>query len=371
MREWFRLLSIVTMIALTACAPRGVITIAPEAAAVGDVRTVYLATSRGITNLPERFDSSRAPATFARYDVSIPPDRVDGSITYPGRRAVDPRKQMLTVDEELYADEGAFKSDLSTALRSSPASKRVVVFVHGFNNTYAEGLYRAAQLAHDLKITSTIVHFSWPSSANALGYVHDHDSTLYARDALETLLRDVSDAGASDIVLVAHSMGALLSMETMRTMAIRGDTRTLSKLSAVILISPDIDVDVFHAQMAAIPKPPQPFVIFGSQRDLWLKLSARITGAENRLGTLADTSAIADLPVTYVDVGEFRDGTVHFAFATSPELLDVIQQLSLAGGWLSTEARRTDNPITGILLRTQDATQIVLSPFGVQRMRYQ
>lgn len=361
-----RAVCLVAMLAVSACSPRGTITIAPEAAAVGAVRQIYLATSRGVADLPERFGSDRAAGlSYARYDVSVPPDRKEGSITFADGDRIDPQRQMLTVDEQIFDDGRAFQSALGQSLRGSVADRRVIVFVHGFNNTYAEGLYRSVQLAHDLNVTSTVVHFSWPSAANAFGYVYDRDSTLFSRDSLEHLLHDVSASGASEIVLVAHSMGALLSMEVLRSMAIRGDRATLRKLSAVILISPDIDVDVFRSQMAAITDPPQPFVIFGSPRDLMLKVSARITGARERLGNLKDGGPIADLPVTYVDVGAFRDGDGHFSFATSPELLAVIQQLSLAQGWLAAEGRRTDNPITGILLTTREASRVILSPLGV------
>jgi esterase/lipase superfamily enzyme len=360
-----RIVCVVMLVVTTACAPRGTITIAPEAAEVGTVRPIFLATSRGVTDLPDRFGSERGPLSFARYDVSVPPQRKEGSIPFPGRDKIDPTRQMLTVDERVYANEGQFQTALATALQGSTSARRVIVFVHGFNNTYAEGIYRAAQLAHDLNVTSTVVHFSWPSSANAFGYVHDRDSTLYSRDPLQDLLDDIAKAGASEIVLVAHSMGALLSMETLRQMAIGGDTATMRKLSAVILISPDIDVDVFRSQMSAIPHPPQPLVIFGSPRDLMLKVSATITGASERLGNLKDGTPLADLPVTYVDVGAFRDGDGHFSFATSPELLAVIQQLTLAQGWLAAEGRRTDDPITGILLRTQDASRVILAPLRV------
>ncbi len=370
MRLHDHIICLVVILALSACAPRGTITIAPEAAAVGTVRQIYLATSRGVADLPDRFGSDRAEKmSFARYDVSVPPIRDEGSITFADTDKIDPTKQMLTVDERFYPREADFQKALGQSLRKSAADRRVIVFVHGFNNTYAEGLYRSVQLAHDLNVTSTVVHFSWPSSANALGYVHDRDSTLFSRDPLEDLLGDIAATGASEIVLVAHSMGALLSMETLRSMALRGDTATMRKLSAVILISPDIDVDVFRSQMAAIPAPPQPFVIFGSPRDLMLKVSARITGASERLGNLTDGTPIADLPVTYVDVGAFRDGNGHFSFATSPELLAVIQQLSLAQGWLAAEGRRTDNPITGILLRTQDASRVILAPLRVYGRR--
>jgi esterase/lipase superfamily enzyme len=369
-RDALRAGLLAVLMAVSACAPRGEITIEPAAAAVGTVQEVFVATSRGGAPLPERFGEDRSSNTaYAHYDISMPPQRAQGSIVYPEKNKVDPEKQMLTVDEDIYQDQGEFDAAVSRAIRSNPSGRQVVVFVHGFNNNYAEGIYRAAQLTHDLKVPSTLVHFSWPSLAHPLGYIHDRDSALYSRDALAALLVDLDRQGASEIVLVAHSMGGFIAMEAMRQMAMQGQDGTIAKLSSVILISPDIDVDVFRSQMAAIPKPPQPFVIFGSPRDLALKVSARVTGMRERLGNLTSTDQIADLPVVYLDVGAFRDGDGHFAVATSPELQALIGQLAQAPGWLNSDQRRTDNPITGILLRTQDATRIILSPFGMVRTR--
>ncbi|MES2143528.1 MAG: alpha/beta fold hydrolase [Pseudomonadota bacterium] len=370
MHDVLRAVLLAALIAVTACAPRGEITVEPAAAAVGTVREVFVATSRGSAPLPERFGQDRAGRTaYAEYDISIPPKRVPGSIVYPGSDKVDPTRQMLTVKENIYAGERDFNAAVGRALRTNPGGRQVVVFVHGFNNNYAEGIYRAAQLTYDLKINSTLVHFSWPSLSNPLGYVYDRDSALFSRDALARLLVDLDRQGASEIVLVAHSMGAFIAMEAMRQLAMQGRDATITKLSTVILISPDIDVDVFRSQMAAIPQPPQPFVIFGSPRDIALKVSARVTGMRERLGNLSNTDQIADLPVQYLDVGAFRDGDRHFAVATSPELQDLIRQLAQAPGWLQSDRRRTDNPITGILLRTQDATRVILSPFGMIRTR--
>ena len=351
------------ILVLGACAPRGIVTLMPEAAAVGTVEPIYLATSRGRSTGPDLFGNDRsAGLSYARYDVTIPPEREKGSVTFPGRNPPDPRKHMLTAQETLFPTPVAFRRALGAEIRAVPDQRRAVVFVHGFNTNHAEGIYRLAQMAYDMRLPGTVVHFSWPSAGNPLGYVHDRDSALFSRDALEQLLNEVSRSGATEIVLMAHSMGAHLAMETLRQMAIRGNTLLDGKLTSVILISPDIDVDVFRTQMAAIKNPPRPFVIFGSPADRALRLSARLTGEPERLGGLSDTSVIADLPVTFVDIEDFRDGTSHFAIATSPELLALIQGFTDANGWLERDSRRNDNPLAGILITTQQASRVILSP---------
>ena len=99
-----------------------------------------------------------------------------------------------------------------------------IIFVHGYNSNFAEGVYRIAQFAHDLQLPGTVVLYSWPSAAEPLGYAYDRDSALFARDGLESLIHEVAHAGAKRILLVAHSMGSGLTMEALRSAAIRGDT---------------------------------------------------------------------------------------------------------------------------------------------------
>ena len=153
---------------------------------------------------------------------SIPPNRKAGEIKYPARHAQpNPQVDFLTTAEVRYPDENAYRRDLHKNLIANGGE--AVIFVHGFNNNFAEGLYRVAQFSHDLKLPGTIVHYSWPSAANPLGYVYDRDSALFARDGLENLIEEVADAGATRILLVAHSMGAALTMEALRQTAIRGN----------------------------------------------------------------------------------------------------------------------------------------------------
>lgn len=346
-----------------ACAPRGSITTYPAAAKVGVVEPIFLATSRGPAPPPTWFGTTREPGVrFARFDISIPPDRKLGSVDFPGRKEPNPEIHMLTVSETLYGNEREFLTSLNSQITRPGSNRRVIVFVHGFNTNMAEGAYRIAQMSHDMELDGTIVHFSWPSLGNALGYVHDRDSALFSRDALEQLLDQVALSKATDVVLMAHSMGSLLAMETLRQMSLRGDSEAYSKLEAVVLISPDIDVDVFRSQMAVIKDPPDPFVIFGSQKDKALKLSSLLVAEPSRLGNMPDTSRIADLPVTYVDVEAFQDGSSHFPLATSPELIELFGRFREASDWLDSDKARTDNPLTGLFMAATTATEIVLTP---------
>ncbi len=350
---------------LAACTPRGQILLVPQAAAVGEVQTVFVGTTRLIDAETMRYGSGRSEVMqFARYDVSIPPDRELGSIEFPRKHSKpNPRTDFLTTAEVLHNSAVDFRADIAQAALKGPRGGReAVIFVHGFNTNFSEGLYRIAQLSHDLELPGATVHYSWPSAANPLGYVRDRDSVLFARAGLEDLIRQVEDAGADRILLVAHSMGALLTMEAMRQMAMRGENQQLRKIAGVILISPDLDVDVFRAQSHDIGVLPQPFLIFGSHKDRLLNLSAVVTGEPDRLGNLKDLSRVADLKVTYLDAAAIDGGAGHFAFGNSPILLSLLGRIGEVDAAFQTDSRSRVGLLPGVILTVQNATQIVLSP---------
>jgi esterase/lipase superfamily enzyme len=159
-------------------------------------------------------------------------------------------------------------------------------------------------------------------------------------------------------------MGAGLTMEALRSAAIRGDRRTLGLIGGVILISPDIDVDVFREEARSIGTLPQPFVIFGSDRDKYLRLSAAMTGQPARLGSLTDVSRVADLKVTFLDVGQFVKGTGHFVVGDSAALILLLDRIGEVQGAFERDRRSRLGLLPGVVLTVQSATQIVLSPLA-------
>lgn len=334
---------------------------APDAAEVGNVRQVFVATTRGIDE-NGNYNGKRVEAvSFSRFGISIPPNREAGEIKWPPRSGkLDPQTQFLTTSAGRFQSGGDFRATLAKDLRANGGE--AVIFVHGFNNTFSEGIYRIAQMAHDLDLPGSVLHYSWPSAAQPLGYVYDRDSALFSRDGLERLLIEVENAGAQRIVLVAHSMGSALVMEALRQVAIRNESKVLDRIGGVILISPDIDVDVFRAQALAIPKLPEPFIVFSSERDRILRLSATLTGQWDRLGTLKDISRVGDLPITFLDTAAFNSGSGHFNLGNSPSLLRLLDGILSVDASLDADRIGRTGLLPGAVLTVQSATQIILSP---------
>ena len=100
----------------------------------------------------------------------------------------------MTVDAARIPDERAFVAAVDArAAGAPPGERRIMVFVHGFNTNFAEGVYRQAQMMHDFGTPAIGVHYSWPSAADARLYLYDRDSAFFARDGLERLLRLLAD----------------------------------------------------------------------------------------------------------------------------------------------------------------------------------
>lgn len=322
---------LVLMLLLAACSRDGLMVIDPAASGIGKERSIFVGSSRRFDPKTGIFGPGRSEvARYGLFRVSIPPEHQPGEIHWPeSADRADPQKDFITTKAEVYASPEAFRGNMHAVLAPLPPRRReVVLFVHGFNNTFPKGLYRIAQLTDDLGIPGVVAHYSWPSAGHTLGYVQDRDSALFARNGLEQMIAEIGAAGATRIYLIAHSMGSMVTMETMRQIAIRGDKATLDRVAGLILISPDLDVDLFRSQVRDIGIPPELFVIFGSRRDQALNISARLTREPARLGNLADMSRLTGLDVTYLDTEAFEHGAGHFDVGTSPALIRLISGIT-------------------------------------------
>ncbi|MCQ0969522.1 alpha/beta hydrolase [Paracoccus sp. TK19116] len=202
-----------------------------------------------------------------------------------------------------------------------PVPRKVSVFVHGFNLNFPEAVMRTAQLSADDVIDGYPVLFAWPSEARLQGYLHDRDAVLVSRDALVQLLIDlVEDRRLNEVDILAHSMGAFLTVEAMRQLRLTGRGDVLDQLS-VTLAGPDIDTDVFAAQMAVIGPMRRPVKILVAPDDRALMLSGRLSG-DARLGALDVTDRrvrdnSAKYNIAIVDISELptTDGLRHARYS--------------------------------------------------------
>lgn len=363
-----RLIQIVAGIAfagLVACSDRSQNPVTPEALEVGRPVTIFAASSRG-RDPDGSFGVERSSElSLLELTVSIPPSHKPGELRFS---YADPKpgKEFTLAGREVFASPSEFGSRVKETIRNSPSKhNELTIFVHGFNSTQVETAFRAAQLSHDVGLPGAVMIYSWPSLGKPLGYAFDNESAIFARDGLEQILRRARASGITRIVLVAHSMGSFLTMETLRQIEIKEPGWSASNLSGVVLISPDLDLDVFRAQIARLKPAPENFYVFVSGKDRILNLSQRLRGRQRapRLGNLETLDMVADLPIKVIDTTAFANEaeSSHFVAGTSPALISIFSSVSSLASTFGPDKVGLETLLPADIVHSQRATEYKLS----------
>jgi len=313
---------------------------------------IYAATTRARADgLDMGFTAQRSRVTnYVTYDMSIPPQRKAGEIEWPDGQP-DPIRQ-FAVTSETALTEGDFLKSVGEA----SANNNVGLFVHGYNVSHQEALFRTAQMAADSDLGGVPMLFSWPSKAALSGYVTDKESVTFSRDNLVHLLIHLAQRkGAKQTFILAHSMGTWLTMEALRQLRLLGRDDVLAKLK-VMLAAPDIDGDVFLTQLAAIGRMKQPITVFVAKDDLALRFSSFLAGDSTRVGAIdvndpAVAKAAKDYGVQIVDISTIsaNDSFNHNRYAALASVLPRLEKDS--------EARRgAFSTVGAFVLNTAGAT---------------
>ncbi|MDF1855876.1 alpha/beta fold hydrolase [Pseudooceanicola sp.] len=351
---------------LAGCAPTARLIQSPDI--IGHVQPVFVATSRGMQADPQlAFGSDReTPPHFARYDIAVPPDRKPGEIRLP-RANPDPTREFLTKSAVAFPTEAPMVRQINQAMAKLPRGERtLILFVHGYNVTFPAAVLRAAQISEDFGFKGPMLLYSWPSAGRVTEYIYDRDSTLFARNDLAALLRNVAKSKAERIVVLAHSLGSFLTMEAARTLALQRETAVLNRIRGLVLAEPDIDMSVFRQQLEPHDMQRLTVMVMGSRRDRALRVSRFIAGGHARVGSAVDIPELQRLGVIYVDVTGASDGTMadHSAFSSSPELLALISSGALAQTILSGTAG-TDILVGGLRAAGNAALAIAYLPYAM------
>lgn len=313
---------------------------------------IFVATTRNkaATEPRQVFDGNRSLTTsFAKVDMTVPRAHKVGNIERPrGSASSDPAEHFTASSVTFFDEASHFAAAASRDIESR--DERILVFVHGFNNGFDDGIYRITQIVQDTKYAGTPVLFSWASSGKTSGYIYDKESANAARDDLEATLRMLAKTKAKSIDIIAHSMGTWVTMEALRQLAITGDRDLSDKLGHVVLASPDIDVDVFKKQMLRYGKPDKPFAILLSDDDRALKLSSLISGDKPRVGDYGDAADLASYGVIVVDLTQAKSANSlnHAKFADNPILVQLLGNSLQTPAALASPDPDFDQPVSNL-----------------------
>jgi esterase/lipase superfamily enzyme len=225
-------------------------------------------------------------------------------------------EQMLALVKEQLAKSKTFKD-------------HAFVFVHGFNTTFDNALYRTAQIAYDLKFDGVPFVYSWPSGGGVASYTYDHGSVEQAEPTLTEFLNLViQKSGAKSISLIAHSMGNELLLRVLQQIKTKIPPGVV--ISQVILAAPDVDRDKFNIIAREITNFAKGVTLYASSNDRALGYSQRFWGGVPRAGDIPKTGPLIIPGVDTIDVTAVSTdalGLNHSGYAENPALLNDVKAL--------------------------------------------
>ena len=149
--------AIIVLGLLMGCAPRAALMSAPSELDL-PTRSVFVTTQRGIDPDTRVLTSARSPQSrHMQLDITLPPNRQEGEVAFPFRKP-DPETDMLVRDVTHFSTRSALISGVKRALSQSDED-RVQLYIHGYNNTFADGVLRTVQMAEDFDFNGVSAHY--------------------------------------------------------------------------------------------------------------------------------------------------------------------------------------------------------------------
>lgn len=238
------------------------------------------------------FGTERADASMVRVRLASPHQAGRFSLAAAGLR-----------DWAITAVEPVSALDLAG---NSGGTRDVLVYVHGFNESFETAALDAARLSDALKFRGDTVLFSWPSRDSVFNYLADRESAVWSRDALEaTLANLITNPTVGRVHIVAHSMGSMLTVEALRQTH-ASNQGNMGRFGAIVFAAPDIDVDSFSASVRRLGGLHRQMTVIAAKDDRALAISASLAGGK-RVGR-ADTAALQKLGLDVVDTSGMGGG---------------------------------------------------------------
>jgi len=204
--------------------------------------------------------------------------------------------------------------------------RSLLIYVHGFRNTFEGAALDAAQLSDAVGFHGDTLIFSWPSKAGLFDYVSDRESAMWSRDAFERVLDALMlSPGRGRVHLVAHSLGTMITLEGLRQLYARYGDTAADRIGAVVFASPDIDIDVFTSSIERLGTLARKVTIVTATNDRALALSRRIAGGITRVGA-TEKAQLERLGLNVIDASDSWGIINHDSFLTNGEVRKVIRR---------------------------------------------
>jgi len=202
------------------------------------------------------------------------------------------------------------KEELSRRVMAT-GRKEIIVFIHGYNNSFDDAVRSTAQLCSDLgPVDFTCIALTWPAGGTKgvlFGYNVDRESGEFSVTDVRKALRFISETpGLQEVHFLGHSRGTDVLASALKELSIETYVSKMPlanrKAGNVLLFAPDMDLDVAFSKLFTPLSDPgllrgqkaDPnlawttgdihYTIYASDGDQALALSQFLFGSELRLG---------------------------------------------------------------------------------------
>jgi esterase/lipase superfamily enzyme len=305
--------------------------------------------------------------TLGRASVTVPKQgRSGGTITRPDWDIIvarfSLRNEDLARDFTIFGvdvlDQAEFVKQMQEQRKKSQRYKdQAFVFVHGFNVSFDDALFRAAQMTFDTGFDGVPFVYSWPSIAGLSGYILDRTRAQSAEDYLRGFIELIEkQSGAKTIHLIAHSMGNDPLLRVLRYMSDRppsGAPARTPRFGEIILAAPDVTRETFEQAVPRIKALGTGMTLYASSNDWALRVSQELLRGEPPAGWVPSTGPLV---VSGVDTIDISKASTDFFSLNHSTFADREQLLKDMGGLLEKSTRPPN--------RRLDLFKVVATPAG-------
>ena len=176
-------------------------------------------------------------------------------------RGADARSGAVDAHE---AANRALQAEIARRLALSPR-KEMVLYIHGVKNTFSEAAFTMSEMCHFLGREFVCAIFTWPAGGKhgiLFGYQEDYESSTFAVEHLRKAIRTIADTpGLERIHILAHSRGTDVLATALSELSFESYMQQTTlprriKLGNVVLLAPDLDVEVAPEKILAIISDP-------------------------------------------------------------------------------------------------------------------
>lgn len=212
-----------------------------------------------------------------------------------------------TFSSQAYS-EAAWQQLLADRLERGNNDRRVLVFVHGYNNTFEDALDGAWRTVSQYYAGVPVIVMRWPSGGAVTRYVYDEDSAIWTQRRMYRTLRELAAMDAR-ITVVAHSMGSRIAINSVLDLD-RAEPALSASIERIVLASADFDRHTAIREGGALERllvGDRRILVYSSYRDVPLALSREAHGYA-RLG-----SSDCRYDVIYEERERGEEGDCHLA----------------------------------------------------------